>query len=380
MALAFQPLPFREPDRLVVVWERAQSGAAVAAISGPDLADFASATGDVFTGLGAFTPPTLWLLDDQRGGEQIVACYLEEDAFRELGITPVLGRGVRAGDLPAGTAATAPAWISYRLWQSRYGGNPSVIGATIRLAQSEAGLYEKPYEVVGVLPPGVSIPHPSVSEPSDVWFILSSDLKRRRPRDAGLFFAVGRLRPGVGVAQAQAALTTIADRLGSHDPVARRKRPVVQGLQAMAQEPARRTMGLLTLGVALVCLLGFANLAILIVAEGSRRRREIAIRAALGAGRLRLWSEVAAEQCLLTLLSLGLGVLLASALLRELAQLLPAAGLGPPLAHVPPLNLGVLLGFAVFALAAALVWAALLVAAGGRPWVGARTVGGRLAG
>jgi predicted permease len=126
-------------------------------------------------------------------------------------------------------------------------------------------------------------------------------------------------------------------------------------------------MGLLSLGVALVFLVACVNLAILMGAEGRRRRREIAIRGALGASRWRLWGGVAAEKCLLTLLALGLGAVFAYALLRLLAQLVPAAGLGPALEHAPPLNLVVLLCFAAFVLVAALVWSALLVAAADGP-------------
>jgi putative ABC transport system permease protein len=126
-------------------------------------------------------------------------------------------------------------------------------------------------------------------------------------------------------------------------------------------------MGLLALGVGLVFLVACVNVAILMGAEGIQRRREIAIRAALGAGRWRLWHEVATEKCLLTLFSLGLGVAFAFALLRLLTQLVPAAGLGPPLEHPPPLSLAFLIGFAAFALAATLVWSALLVASADAP-------------
>ncbi|MGH3184756.1 MAG: ABC transporter permease, partial [Streptosporangiaceae bacterium] len=110
-------------------------------------------------------------------------------------------------------------------------------------------------------------------------------------------------------------------------------------------------------------LVGCVNLAILMVAEGGGRRREIAIRAALGAGRWRLWSGVAAEKCVLTLLALALGLAFALALLRALAQLVPAAGIGAPMPRPPPLNIGILLGFAALALALALGWSALLVGA-----------------
>ena len=138
---------------------------------------------------------------------------------------------------------------------------------------------------------------------------------------------------------------------------------MVESLQAIAQGPARKTMGLLALGVGLVFLVGCVNLAILMGAEGRRRQGEVAIRIALGAGVLRLWREVAAEKCQLTLLSLGFGLAFAPALLRVLVWLVPAAGLGPPLPYLPPLNLAVLLGFSGFAVLATLVWSGLLVGA-----------------
>jgi putative ABC transport system permease protein len=367
LALGYQPLPFRDPGRLVAVWERAESGSQTLAISGPDMADFADATHSVFTSLGAFTfGAQLWLYD-RKGSTQILTYYIQASVFSELGIRPVLGRGVRLDDEPlAPGTAGAPAWISYRLWQSRYGGSPSVIGATIGIASSADGLDQMRALIVGVLPSGVILPLPFMQDPADVWYLTPRDISTR-DRRSSVFFGLGRLRPGVTVAQAQEALTVVAKRLGQSYSFERGRLPVVQSLEEIAQGPARQTMGLLALGVGLVFLVGCVNLAILMGAEGRRRRREIAIRSVLGARRSRLWREVAAEKCLLTLLSLGLGVVFAFALLRVLAQLVPAAGLGPPLLHPPPLNLAVLLGFVVFALAAALVWSALLVRAADAP-------------
>lgn len=366
LALGYQPLPYRDPGRLVAVWERVESGAQVMAISGPDLADFADAAHSIFAVLGGFSVPRLWLLDRRGAATEIRACYIQASVFSDLGILPVLGRGVRPDDEPLGSSAMAPAWISYRVWQTRYGGSPSVIGAMIGIAVSATGLDEMRMRIVGVLPPGVSIPLPFMENASDVWYLMPHDIAARS-RESAVFFGLGRLRPRVSVAQAQVALTVVAERLEQRYSFEWRKRPVVRSLEAIAQGPARRTMGLLALGVGLVFLVGCVNLAILMGAEGRRRRREIAIRAVLGAGRWRLWHEVAAEKCLLTLLSLGLGVAFGSTLLRVLARLMPAAGLGPPLPHPPPLNLAVLLGFAAFALAAALVWSALLVAAADGP-------------
>jgi predicted permease len=241
-----------------------------------------------------------------------------------------------------------------------------VIGATIGIASSATDPEQVRQRIVGVLPADVSIPLPFMGNATDLWYLLPPDLSAR-PRQATVFFGLGRLRPGVSVAQAQAALTVVTERLGQRYSFDRRKRPVVQNLEEIAQGPARQTMGLLAMGVGLVFLVGCVNLAIVMGVEGRRRRREIAIRAVLGASRSRLWGEVAAEKCLLTLLSLGLGVAFAFSLLRMLARLVPAAGVGPPLLHLPPLNLAVLFGFAAFALAAALIWSALLVAAADGP-------------
>lgn len=349
----------------LAVWERVESGATVAGISGGDLSDFSDATHNVFDSLGAFAVPQLWLFD-QRGATRIRACSIQANVFSDLGIRPVLGRGVRPDDDVAGNGAAPVVWISYRLWLSRYGGSPSIIGATVGLGSSTTDPDEQPMRIVGVLPPGISIPLPFMENTSDVWYLIGRNIAARS-RQSAVFFGVGRLRPGVSASQAQAALATVAKSLEQQYSSDWRKRPVVQGLEDIAQDPARQTMGLLALGVGLVFLVGCVNLAILMGAEGRGRQREIAIRIALGADRWRLWQEVAAEKCLLTLLSLGLGVAFAYAMLRVLTQLMPAAGLGQPLPHPPLLNLSVLLGFAGFAFAAALVWSALLVAAADGP-------------
>lgn len=361
LALGYQPLPFRDPAQLVAIWERVEAGVPVMALSGPDLADFREASRGIFTSLGVFAVPQVWVLDPG-GATEMRACSIEASVFSDLGVRPVLGRGVRRDDEALGGSGTAPAWISYRVWQSRYGGSPSVIGATVGIADSAAGLDKVQVRIAGVLPPGVNLPLPFMDNTADVWYLVSPDIAAR-PRASTVFFGVGRLRPAASVPPAQAVLTTVAQRLEQHYSVDRGKRPVVESLDAIAHGPARQTTGLLALGVGLVFLVGCVNLAVQMAAEGRHRRREMAIRAALGASPWRLWQEVAAEKCVLTLLSQGLGAAVAWGLLRVLVRLLPAAGLGPPLPHPPPLDLRVLFGFAAFSLIAALVWSAMLVAA-----------------
>ncbi len=365
LSLGFQPLPFRDPSSLVQVWESVESGAPVSAISGPDFSDFAEGTHDIFSAFGVFSIRKLWLLDD-RGAAEIRSCYIQARIFSELGIRPILGRSVRPDDTPAWKSASAPVWISYRLWQSRYGGSPSVIGAPIGVDISSSKPYKLDMRIVGVLPPGVNLPLPFMEETVDVWYLVEPNVAAR-PRESTIFFGLGRLRPGVTAKQAQSALAVIAGHLERSYEIDRRKRPIVESIEIIAQAPARQTMGLLVLGAGLVFLVGCTNLAILMGAEGRQRRREIAIRAALGASIGRLWYEISAEKCLLTLLSLGGGIAFAAMLLRVLTQLLPAAGLGPPLLHPPPMNLAVLFGFTFLALVMALTWSAVLVFASDGP-------------
>jgi predicted permease len=364
LALGYQPLPFRDGGRLVAVWEQVKGGAPVAGISGPDLEDFVQDTGGAFSSLGGFTLIKLWLRD-HGSATQIRACVIQAAAMADLDIQPVIGRDVRPDDQPLvqNGRAVASAWISSRFWQQRFGGNAAVVGRTFALATTPAGPGEAPVQILGVLPADVSIPLPfSGSDGApDVWYLLESDLSAR-PRKSGVFFGLGRLRPGATPDQALGALAVAAQRLGQVYDFDRRKSPVVRPLEFIAHEPARQTMGLLSIGVGLVFLVGCINLAVLMVAEGRNRRLEMALRMALGADRRRLWTEIATEKALLTALSLFGGVVVAYELLRFLTRLVPAAGLGPPLAQVPSMNLAVLSGFGAFALVAAVAWSVFTVA------------------
>lgn len=233
LALGNQTLLYRDPGQIVAVWESVESGRQNMAISGPDLTDFADATHSIFAAFGGFAVPRLWMFD-RRGSTQIRACYIHASVFSDLGIRPVLGRGVRPDDEPLTSGATPPAWISYHIWQTRYDGSPSAIGATIGIADSATGLGEVHTRIVGVLPSGVSIPLPFMENTTDIWYILSPSTASR-PRESTVFFGLGRLRPGASVAQAQAALTAVAGRLGQRYIFERRSHPVVQSLEEIAK-------------------------------------------------------------------------------------------------------------------------------------------------
>lgn len=247
LAMAFQPLPFRDSSQLVQVWNRVQSGAAMQALSGEELVGIQDGAGSVFASFGGYLNPLLWAREEGRSSEPLRAVRMDAAAFRALGLTPVLGRPI--DDSTSGPLGSV--WIGHNLWQSRYGGRSSVIGETVRLAWNDAGLNETHAEIAGVLPPDIRIPFPTpfFESPIDVWTILPEDMKVRLAKTKA-FLALGRLRPDRTIAEAQAALTVLADRrLGA---AARRHRPVVQSFEEIASGPVRRTMGILAVGVALV--------------------------------------------------------------------------------------------------------------------------------
>ncbi len=360
LAMAFQPLPFRDSAQLVQVWNRVRSGAPMEALSGEELIQIQEDTGRTFASFGGYFNILLWEWHEGRSFGPLRAVRMEKAAFRALDLTPVLGRPIDES-APGNLGAV---WIGHKLWQSRYGGRSSVVGETIRLAWNDAGRNETRAEIAGVLPPDIRIPFPApfFDGPIDVWAVLPQDMMVRLG-SSRVFLALGRLRPDRTVSEAQAALTVLAERRTR--AVDQRHRPVVESFVEIASGPLRRTMGILTAGVALVLLLAFANLASLMVAEGSRRRVDLAIRVSLGAQRARLWRELVAEHVALTMCALALGLPLAWATLRALTRLVGSAGVGPPLPHQPTLNPYVLLGFSACALATTLVWATLIARGAG---------------
>jgi putative ABC transport system permease protein len=354
LAVAFQPLPFRDATQLVEIWNRIESGPPIGALTGAELEELQRET-TVFAATGGFHLLSLWLLHDRGGPEPLRVARLDEASFRLLDLAPLLGRGIGGS---AGAGGIPPVWISDALWRFRYGGRSSVVGETMRVGQNSAGLYEARYEIAGVLPSEIRMPHPTHDDAVDVWMILPETIKQRAA-NASVFFAVGRLQPGRTAAEAQAALTVSADRRPRS--LDRRNRPVVHSLQEVARGPAQRTMMLLALGVALVLLLAFANLASVTAAELNTRQVELSVRMALGASRWRLWRESIAEQSALTVCGLVVGVPLAWLALRGLTRLVTLSEIAPPVPHPPALNVSIMLGFSACVLIAAVAWSAVTV-------------------
>ena len=332
-AVLIQPLPYRDPERLALVWSGFTGMGARRAPASPfelreigarsaTLADLAG----IWVGSGTLT--------GEGEPEQLKVGFCTPNFFALLGARPLLGQTF----LPSGAGSRARGVIllSYGVWQRHFGGLPGVVGKAIRFEGESV-------TVVGVMPAGFRLVFPpDASVPSDIqaWVPFPDDIYRA-PRDLYYLRPLGRLKPGVTIDQAQAEAASIAGQLRKEfNEFARDGLELeVVPLQQDAVRNARPPLLALLAGVGLLLLIACVNVANLLLARHGYRRKEIAIRAALGAGRGRLARQLMAESLLLAGLGGLLGVGLGQGGLLLLMKLQPAS-LGLP--EVVRLNLPVL--------------------------------------
>jgi macrolide transport system ATP-binding/permease protein len=307
-AALIKPLPYLNPTRLVDVTESvALFGPAN--LSYPDYLDWKRSNTvfssmDVYTGAG-------YMLPSAKGSELVPGMRVTDGFFRTLGITPVLGRDFYTGeDLPS---APKTVMLSYAGWQKRYAGRKNVIGQTVALS----GV---PYTIVGVLPQSFQFARRNTAE---FWATFhaagSCDLRRSCHSLVG----VGRLKDGVTIQSAMANMTTIAQQLERVYPDSNRG----QGASVMALSKAfvgdiRPILLTLLGGAGLLLLIACVNVASLLLVRSENRRREIAVRGALGASRARLSRQFITEGLLLVSIGSILGLASAFGAIRLLLHLL----------------------------------------------------------
>ncbi len=337
----FEPLPYHEQDRLVILALRQQGQGAEDLVS-PAMADFrdleAAATG--LSGAMAYTfeQANLTGLDVP---ERIQVAVGTPNLFDVLGVQPALGRAFRAEEGAEGVGNVLV--LEYDFWERRFLADPGVLGRTLTLDG-------RTYTVVGVMPEAFDL------IPANVQAMRPSDFAARRDdRSSRDYIAFGRLASGASAATVQRQLEPVVERLAAEHPETNR------GLEARVQAVREffpgETDGKLTLVLAAVALFGLliacANVANLLLARAEERQKEVAVRTALGAGRHRILRQLLTESMMLALVAGLLGVALAVLVVRAFQSIMPAE---MPKAMIPALDPGVVLATLGVAMLAGIVF------------------------
>ena len=304
-AVLLRALPYAEGDRLAIVWENRKSGKGNPqnVINLGNFFDWKEQN-SVFSDMAAFFDQNTNLTGDGEP-EEVPAQIATTNLFSLLGVTPIKGRTFAPDEGREGQPRVVV--ISYDLWQRRFGGDPNIIGRKI-------ALNNQPSEVIGVLPPDVGwyVQKGSmINRPPQIWapWQVSNELRQRQGRFAR---AVARLKPGVTLEQAQNEMNVIGARLEQQFPEFNARWGVtVVPLATQFTGEVRKPLLILLGAVGFVLLIACANVANLLLARAASRKREIALRAGLGASRWRIARQLLTESVLLSTFGGILGLLLA---------------------------------------------------------------------
>ena len=316
-SVLLRPLPYKNADRIVIVWESKAGLSPHNVVSPPNFLDWRSQN-SVFESM-AYLADRSVNLTGEGSAEQVDAQYVEYNFFDTLGIHPILGRGFTKQNDEVGNDDVVI--LSSALWKERFGSNPDAIGKKILINGSG-------YSIVGVAPANFDfyIAGGSVTgEHPKLWLPLVLSLPLRDRSTAGRFLTVvARLKPGAELDQAQAQMDTIAARLARSYPNKDQGWGVtVVPVRREISGNVRPALLLLAGAVGLVLLIACANLSSLLLARATGRQKELAIRAALGASPSRIARQLLVENIMLAAIGGTVGIALALLATRALLQATP---------------------------------------------------------
>jgi putative ABC transport system permease protein len=315
-AVLLRPLPYPEPDRLVLVWESAPFfGLRDSPVAPANYVDW-KARAKSFEEIGAVEDRGFRLVGD--GTPEVVpGSLITASGLRALRIPTVLGRLFREDEDQLGAAKVVV--VSERFWRRRLAADPAIIGKTISLNEERC-------VVVGVVKEGFEPPTEYLPQLGEIWAPFGSTYTPKEWGDRGRhnWMVVARLRPNVTLEQADAEMQSIGQSLAREYPDTNEKvGAFVAPLREHFTASSRRVLGLLLGTVAVVLLIACANLANLLLCRAANRSKEVAVRAAMGAGNWQLIRQFLAESILLCLLGGALGMVVATSTFDFLSQLTP---------------------------------------------------------
>ena len=306
-SVVLRAFPFAHPERAVFVFER--WGDRDGSVSVGNYVDLATASRS-FDALAAVNYGSMNLAESGQP-ERVVGAFVTHDFFDVFGVRPRLGRTFAPGENEPGQEQVVI--LGYPLWRDRYGSDPRVIGRMMRLN-------ERPYRIVGVMPEGFD----PILSGEQLWTPVAFTAKQRAEHDEHYLTMVGLLKDGVTRARAQTELAGVMAELARrfpHDDADRGVR--VAAVPEVLVGDYRQRLFVILGAVAFVLLIACGNVANLLLARGASRAKEVAIRAALGAGRSRLIRQLLAESAVLAVFAAVVGVAFAWAVVRLLVASAP---------------------------------------------------------